>query len=235
MKNEKGLISISVILPCYQEAENLEQLIPRITKTLQSKNIAFEVIIVDTEMPMDETPLISKALGAIYVNRINGNSYGNAIRTGIMKASGESLVFMDADGSHSPEFILNLLSFIDSHDVVIASRYIESGGTQNSIALEGMSRVLNWTYSKVLNLPCKDVSNSFRAYRAAQLKSIQLNCDNFDIVEEILVKLVRRYPKIRIKEVPFIFEMRKHGKTKRNLFLFIATYIFTLARLRLSK
>ena len=228
-------MDLSIVLPCYQEAENLELLIPRIIQTLQALNITFEIIVVDTEEAMDETPAISKKFNVIYVNRANGNSYGNAIRTGIATAKGHHILFMDADGSHPPEFIPRLLEFSNEYDVVIASRYIASGGTKNSLALESMSRILNWSYAIVLNIPCKDVSNSFRVYRGDKLQSLQLNCDNFDIVEEILVKLVRKYHVIRFKEVPFVFEMRQFGKTKRNLFLFILTYIYTLMRLRFSK
>jgi dolichol-phosphate mannosyltransferase len=235
LQSNKKLIDLSIILPCYQEAENLELLIPRIIQTLEVQNIEFEIIIVDTEKAMDETPSISQKFKTIYVNRAHGNSYGNAIRTGIATARGGNILFMDADGSHPPEFIPQLLEFSHEYDVVIASRYIASGGTKNSFALESMSRILNWSYAIVLNIPCKDVSNSFRVYKGDKLKSLSLNCDNFDIVEEILVKLVRKYNVIRFKEVPFVFEMRQFGKTKRNLFLFILTYIYTLMRLRLSK
>ena len=228
-------MNLSVILPCYEEASNLELLIPRILQTLPCHVLNFEIIVVDTENPKDKTPLICKQFGVIYVNRINGNCYGNALRTGIAIAKGSNIIFMDADGSHSPEFIPKLLEFADDHDVVIASRYIPFGGTKNSLILERMSRVLNWSYGYILNIPCKDISNSFKLYRADKLKSLKLNCNNFDIVEEILVQLVRKYDSIKFKEVPFVFEMRKFGKTKRSLFIFIMGYIFTLIRLRFSK
>jgi dolichol-phosphate mannosyltransferase len=96
-----------------------------------------------------------------------------------------------------------------------------------------MSRVLNISYSLVLNLRCKDVSNSFKVYRADWLKRLSLRCANFDIVEEILFKLVRQHPRARIKEVPFSFKKRMFGETKRNLVTFMLTYLFTIIRLRL--
>jgi dolichol-phosphate mannosyltransferase len=76
------------------------------------------------------------------------------------------------------------------------------------------------------------VSNSYRLYRALQLRSLTLKCDNFDVVEEILFKLSRQYRGLRIREVPFTFKQRMFGKTKRNLVLFILTYVYTLIRLR---
>jgi dolichol-phosphate mannosyltransferase len=141
---------------------------------------------------------------------------------------------MDADGSHAPEFIHNLWAERGKYDIVIASRYVEGGYTENSAPLRLMSRVLNWTYSLILNLPYKDVSNSFKLYRGSLLKGLKLRCDNFDIVEEILYKIVRLNPGLPVKEIPFSFKKRMFGETKRSLLLFIFTYLVTMIRLRLT-
>jgi dolichol-phosphate mannosyltransferase len=87
----------------------------------------------------------------------------------------------------------------------------------------------------VLGLKCADVSNSFRLYRGDELRALQLECDNFDIVEEILVKLFFSRPGYRLKEVPFVFEQRRAGKTKRKLLVFAIGYIGTLVRLHRLK
>ena len=78
------------------------------------------------------------------------------------------------------------------------------------------------------------MSNSFKLYRTADLKRLRLRCRNFDIIEEILFKLRRKNPALRIREVPFTFKQRMFGSTKRNLVLFIVTYVLTMLRLRLS-
>jgi len=82
-------------------------------------------------------------------------------------------------------------------------------------------------------LPCKDVSNSYKIYHKNQLKSINLTCNNFDIVEEIIFKLYRSKKIFKIKEVPYAFQKRMFGKTKRNLFMFVITYVYTIVKLRL--
>jgi dolichol-phosphate mannosyltransferase len=82
-----------------------------------------------------------------------------------------------------------------------------------------------------LQLNCYDVSNSFRLYRGAELRALRLECDNFDIVEEILVKLNAGDRPLRLKEVPFTFETRKEGKTKRDLVSFALGYLETLYKL----
>lgn len=228
----KSEFELSVVLPAYQEEENLRNLLPRLLETLRSMGISSEVLVIDTLDPMDMTKEVSQQNGVRYINRRGGNYFGCAVRTGIEEANGHYVLFMDADGSHPPEFIPELFCFADMYDVVIASRYVGKGNTENSFALILMSKILNWTYSMVLNLPCRDVSNSYKIYRSEQLKSLKLTCNNFDIVEEVLFKLRRKYPLVEFKEVPFVFKRRMFGETKRNLFAFILTYLFTIIRLR---
>jgi len=225
-------LDLSVVLPAYQEEENLRFLLPRLLKTLKSMDLSYEVLVIDTINPIDMTKEVCEINQVRYLNRGVDNYFGSAVRTGIKEANGKYIIFMDADGSHPPEFIPKLFCFAEKYDVVIASRYVDKGRTENSLALIVMSRIVNWTFSIILNLPCKDVSNSFKVYRGDQLKNIKLTCNNFDIVEEILFKLRRAHPLMRFKEVPFVFKKRMFGETKRNLFLFIITYIFTIMKLR---
>ena len=224
---------LSIVLPAYNEANNLKELLPEIFSNLS--NINFEVIVVDTIEDLDNTQEICDESGALYVKRKLSNSFGEAVRTGIKETTGDVVIFMDADGSHEPKFILSLLDYIDDYDVVIASRYIKDGYSDNSFLLRFMSKILNFTYAFILDIPCKDVSNSFKAYRAEDLKKLDLYCENFDIVEEILYKICKSKMEIRIKEIPSTFQKRLYGKTKRNLFYFILTYLVTIIKLRLSK
>ncbi|MFA7653847.1 MAG: glycosyltransferase [Candidatus Magasanikbacteria bacterium] len=228
-------IQLSVVVPAYKEAENLGIILPRLVGVLSKVEPSYEVLVIDTMLPMDNTAHVCSDIpgNILYRNRDCGNNYGDAVRTGIKYARGRYIIFMDGDGSHDPEFIANLYSCRDSNDVVIASRYITGGSTENSRATVFMSLVVNFIYSKVLNLSCKDVSNSFKLYHAADLKLVNLDSSHFDIIEELLFKLKRVNNNIIIKEIPFNFKGRIRGKTKRNLFVFMITYIFTLIRLRL--
>ncbi len=228
-------IDLSIVLPAYEEEKNLEVLIPRLLKVISDLGVNAEVLVVDTQSPMDKTNELCEQYGVRHIERDGGNYFGCAVRTGIAKANGRHLLFMDADGSHPPEFIKELYYFANDFDVVIASRYVDKGDTENSLPLILMSRIVNWTFSIVLNLPCKDVSNSFKIYRTEHLKEIKLTCNNFDIVEEILFKLKRKNPKIKFKEVAFIFKKRMFGETKRNLLIFIITYVFTIIKLRFKR
>lgn len=224
----------SIVLPAYLEEENLRILLPRIQDVQRSLPGTSEVLVIDTVQPLDHTKGVCEELDVRYLPRAPGNTFGDAIRTGIREAQGEWILFMDADGSSTPEFIPSLVEQTPKFDVVIASRYVEGGYTENSPALIWMSRILNFSYSLILNLKCKDVSINFKIYRAELLKELKLSCQNFDIIEEILFKISRKNKKLKIKEVPFSFKKRMFGETKRNLVVFIATYIFTMIKLRFS-
>jgi dolichol-phosphate mannosyltransferase len=228
-------LELSVIIPAYLEEENLRVILPRLSKVLHDLNAPYEVLVIDTMQSMDNTPLVCKENGAVYINRENGNYYGDAVRTGIRRSKGEYILTMDSDGSHPPEFIPKLYEYAKDFDVVIASRYIKGGYTENNKLLILMSLIVNWIYSLVLNIKCKDVSNSFRIYNADLLKGLDLYCNNFDIIEEILFKISRKYDGLKIKEVPFTFKQRMFGKTKRNLISYIFSYAFSLLRLRFGK
>lgn len=224
---------LSVVLPAFREEENLRLLLPRIHAAVRSLPIAAEVLVVDTVAPLDATPEVCAREGIRYLNRGPTNAYADAVRTGIAAARGQWILFMDADGSHAPELIPTLFARRADADVVIASRYVDGGHTENSRVLVLMSWVVNACYRFVLGLRVKDVSNSFKLYRADWLRSLELRCDNFDVIEEILYKLRVVY-RARMLEVPATFRKRMFGETKRNLVAFMLSYVATLVRLRFS-
>jgi dolichol-phosphate mannosyltransferase len=225
-------IKISVVIPSYQEEENLRVLLPRIIEQLIILDEPWEVVVVDTMIPLDATKDVCDKNQVRYATRQGGENYGDAVRTCIKEAQGDFVIFMDADGSHSPNWISKLYIHRNTYDVVVASRYVEKGYTENTWILVMMSKILNITYRVILNINCNDVSNSFRLYHREQIQKLVLKSNHFDIVEEILVKLNRHNHLLSIHEVPFTFKQRMYGRTKRNLFLFMLTYLYTLIKLR---
>jgi dolichol-phosphate mannosyltransferase len=225
-------IDLSVVLPAYLEEENLRLLLPRLTRTVELLGIRWEVVVVETMQPMDKTADVCIENGCTCIARKGGNSFGDAVRTGIRNSRGERVLFMDADGSHPPEFIEELWRHRGNADVIIASRYTPGGVTENSWSLVLMSRALNLSYSWLLGLNCCDVSNSFKLYPGDSLRALRLECSNFDIVEEILCRLVHGKPPATVKEIPATFKNRMFGDTKRNLVVFVASYLYTILRLR---
>jgi len=229
-------MSVSVILPSYKEAENLIELLPEIKKVLSCINQPYEILVVDTMTKTDKTEEICQRNDCTYINRENGNKYGDAIRTGISKAANAYTVIMDADGSHNPNDIIKFYTEMEKgYDLVIGSRYIQGGNSQNSVILKLMSYFLNITYRVFFGLKVKDISNSFRMYKTEQLNALSLECNDFDIVEEIIIKLSKNISCFRILEVPVFFDKRKFGESKRDLFKFIFSYVKTIEKLTKMK
>jgi dolichol-phosphate mannosyltransferase len=225
-------LELSILIPAYLEEENLRILLPRIKKIVGDLAISYEVIVVDTISPLDNTELVCQDHAVMYINRENGNKYGDAVRSAIKYGKGRYFLFMDADGSHSPEFIKTMYSGLMGNDVIIASRYVDGGRSDNRKILIFMSWCVNAMYTWFFGLKCKDVSNSFKIYKGDLLREISLKCNNFDVVEEILIKLKRNNKTLKIKEIPYTFKERMFGHTKRNLVAYVFSYVFTLLKLK---
>lgn len=220
-------LELSFVMPAYREAGALDRLLPALASAAAELTPAFEIIVVDAQTPDDNTEEVCRRHSIRYVRRRGGSLYGDAVRSGIQEARGNYVILMDADGSHSPAYVRRLWEQRENHDVVIGSRYVEGGHTENPAILIFLSWVVNVVFRVVFRLQCKDVSNSFRLYRAEHIKPLRLRCHNFDVVEELLILLADK----RIIEVPVTFETRKAGESKRNLVLFAISYFWTLGRL----
>ena len=223
---------LTIIIPSLNESDNLKRLIPEIKSEI-GKKFTYEIFIIDGINKDNKTFKITKKNSIRYLNRISNNDYGNAVRLGIKKSTGKYILFMDGDYSHNPKFILKLYEN-KLYDVVIASRYVPGGKTDNSLLSETLSRFLNKFYNIILNLELEDVSNSFKLYNTKMIKRLHLSCNHFDIIEEIIFKLKKNNDKIKFLEVPYHFKQRKFGKSKRNFFIIIA-YLFSILKLRLFK
>jgi dolichol-phosphate mannosyltransferase len=225
-------VELSITIPAYREAENLAMMLPSIKEAAAALTPHYEVLIVDTQEPMDDTAAICAANGVRHMYRTGGNSYGDAQRTIIANARGKYMLNMDADGSHNPSYFASMWAERERYDIVIGSRYAKGGHTENPAILIAMSYALNVVFRVVFSIKAKDVTNSFRLYNRSILTPLKLESDDFDILEEILIKVVLRNPPARIGEVPVTFARRKAGESKRKLVQFAFGYLKTLKRMR---
>ncbi len=225
-------VELTVSIAAYREAENLSLMLPSIKAAAAALTARYEVLVVDTQEPMDDTQAVCAAHGVRHIRRAGGNSYGDATRTILREARGTYLLNMDADGSHSPEYFAAMWAERERNDITIGSRYAPGGHTENPAVLIWMSYVLNLTFRIAFSIRAKDVTNSFRLYRTSILRPLRLESNDFDILEEILIKLSVRDPSLRLGEVPVTFARRKAGESKRKLAQFAFGYLKTLRRLR---
>jgi len=229
---------IEINIPALDEYENLQLLIPQILKEIaQHDHLTFRVkVIVRNDEPQHTLDLLDN-FNVEGIRRQPDNSFGSAISTGLATISNLSkfVIFMDADGSHQPSSIIKLVNQAKQSgaDIVIASRYIDGGKTDNSMILKLMSKTLNKIFGLILGIGCKDVSTNFKIYKSDLIRDIKLSCKNFDVVEELLLKVkVKSGPNFTFVEIPDHFQQRKFGKSKRQLTVFIVSYIATLVKLR---
>ena len=224
---------ISTVLLAYTEEENLRVLMPRIKDALNSTGEEYEIIVIDTKEPLDNTKGLCEEEGALYFNQ-EEPGFGGAYRKGISVIRGDKMLVLDSDGSHDPKYIPAMYSrFVEGYDVVIGSRYTKGGSTSDAKSSQVMSAILNFIFRLFLGIKAKDMSTNFRIYDTSTFKDIKLRCVNYDVLEEILLEMKLKKGKqgFRIAEVPIAFNKRIYGESKRRLIPFIMSYIGTLARL----
>lgn len=224
-------MDISIILPCYNEEENLKILLPRLHKILSTLKIRYELIAVDSKHSDDNSESVCINNKSKYIKQ-TGTGYADAFRTGVEKSEYELILVVDADNSQDIEKIPDMYNaIINGADVVIGSRYVKGGSTEDPFISVVMSALLNFTYRIFLGFKEKDVSTDFRIYKKYMIKSIDTESDNFDVIEEVLFKLKEKYPSLKIVEVPINYRQREKGTSKRRLFEFIRGYIKLLFKL----
>lgn len=221
------------MLLAYKEEENLRVLFPKLKEALEQTGEEYEFNVIDTKEPLDHTKELCEEWGANYYNQ-EEPGFGGAYRKGIQVANMDKLLALDSDGSHDPTCIPAIYEkFMEGYDVVIGSRYVKGGYTADAKSSQIMSWMLNTAYRLVLGISAKDISTNFRIYHTEQLKNITLTCVNYDVLEEILlkIKLLVGKKEFSIAESPISFQKRLYGESKRRLIPFIISYIKTLFRL----
>ena len=120
---------------------------------------------------------------------------------------------MDADCSHRPIFIEEFWRQRHAAEMLIASRYVAGGQADMGVVRRLLSHVLNRTYARALSLDLRDLSSGFRLYRRAVLNNLTVTARDFDILQEILLRVHAQG--WRIREVPFHYTARGAGRSLR--------------------
>ncbi len=209
---------ISIIVPTFREADNIPELTSRIDSSLKNTQYKYEIIIVDdnsqdgidrkVEELQKQYPLKLKI-------RFTEKGLSSAVIAGFEMASGDIYLVMDADLSHPPEKIPDMIDKIakEGFDFVIGSRFVKGGSAEHF----NIFRIMNALVSRIIARPftsVKDPMAGFFAFRGSLLKKeIPLNPLGFKIGLELIVKLD---PK-KITEIPIQFQERLYGESKLTL------------------
>ncbi len=213
---------VIVVIPTYNEAPNLPLLVPRVLE--QDERI--EILVVDDDSP-DGTGKLADELAQrnprLHVlHRSSKQGLGEAYRAGLARAlelGADVVIQMDADFSHPPDELPRMLTEIESHDVVLGSRYLK-GITVVNWPIERilLSYFGNWYARKVTGLPISDTTGGFRCIRRSMLQQIgfeRIRSDGYAFQIEMNYRIVKHGA--RIKELPFFFVDRTRGTSKLGL------------------
>jgi len=219
-----GEKKVAVLIPTYNERSNITELIPRIEDVFKRNKINGHIIIVDDSSPdgtADVAEDYAKQYGNITVIRRPeklglGAAYLDAFKVALASKM-DVIVEMDADLSHNPEYLPNFLSKIEEgYDVVVGSRYIQGGGTENwPLKRRIISRGASWVARNLLGLRVEDVTSGYRAFTSNALKNLDLasiKSSGYAFQAEVLYHCKERG--IKMGETPIVFVDRKFGKSK---------------------
>jgi len=206
----------------YNERDNLAPLVAQIHERIPQA----DVLVIDDHSP-DGTGELADELRAkdprVHVlHRAGKLGLGTAILAAMRYAMAHGydyLLNLDADFSHPPRYLPSLIAGMADHDLMIGSRYVPGGGTQNwPWKRELMSRGVNLFVRAFLRLPVKDASGGFRCYPVAALRKADLDhlpSHGYSFQQEVLFRCWQ--VGARVGELPIVFENRRAGASKVNL------------------
>ena len=212
-----------LILPTFNEAENIEPLVRAVLPQLEAAGVPHTVLIVDDSSP-DGTGEIADRLAAELepvrvLHRPRKEGLGRAYLAGFGVAldEGADLVLeMDSDFSHDPADLPRLIAAAQEADLVLGSRYVEGGGVENwGLVRRTLSRGGSWYARTVLRVPVRDLTGGFKCFRREVLEALALHdvhADGYGFQIELTYRTIKAG--FKVLELPITFRERRMGNSK---------------------
>jgi len=226
-----------VIIPTYNEAENIINLIRKINSLGVSD---LDVLVIDDNSP-DNTSGVVKNLQERYRNlflkkRPKKLGLASAYREGFVFALGkgyQAVAQMDADFSHSPEKLESLFQTLEKKDLAVGSRYIRGGEIENwGFFRKTISYFANLYSRVILKAPIKDLTGGFNAWRAGLLQEIPLEkINSIGYVFQVELKYWALKKGCSFQEIPIVFKERREGNSKFKIGIIIEAF-YKIVKLR---
>jgi len=206
---------VSVVIPAYNEEENIGNLLLRTNATLETIGVPYEIIVVD-DGSVDETGLTAMKYKATVLSNGNNRGKGYALKKGMRNANGSVLITMDADGSHQPEDIPKLLvPLLNGADIVLGSRFI---GKQEQYSTKKLHVFGNKLFNLLILLLTRrritDSQTGFRAYKKKIIEEIEITSNGYEVDTELIVKTLKNG--YMVHEESITSERRKKGSSYLN-------------------
>jgi ubiquinone/menaquinone biosynthesis C-methylase UbiE len=195
------LADLSIIIPRITSAAHAVQLIEQIPHACARlpEGTSWEVVAC---LPPQGNPAVAAALESMPSKVVqSAGGYGDSLRAAVAESGGKWLLTMETGLAHSPFIIPELFARRREHDVLIASRFIGTGYDNGFWLRRTATRCANWLMSKVLDLPARDLSSSFRLYRRRVFEEAAPRRSGFDSLLEVLVRAYAAG--FKVGEIPF--------------------------------
>ena len=202
-------VDVSIIIPAYNEAETIKDVIEKIRKI----DSDFEIIVVN-DGSTDRTGDEARDSGVIVYTHPYNMGNGASIKSGIRIASGDILVFIDGDGQHDPENIARMLQYFPDYDMVVGAR---SKKSQVSLFRGIGNRILNWLAGYVAKFKVQDLTSGFRAVKAEIANSLLYLLPNTYSYPTTMTLGVLRNGR-SLKYLPVKAQKRRKGKSNISFF-----------------
>ena len=229
-------MKLSIIIPCYNEEEGIENLSLQLSPVLRklSEEWDLELIFVDDGSKDRTNELLRENFTQDYVKIIKhdvNKNLGAAMRTGFTNCTGDVVVTMDSDCTYSPETVLDMLNLMQGDvDVVTASPYHPHGKVQNVPEYRlFLSKSISALYRLVTGSKIHTFTALFRAQKKEVIDNIKFESHNFlATAEQLIYALQKGY---KVKEFPTTLNVRQYGVSKMKLFLVIKSHFKFLLKL----
>ena len=216
-----NLLTLSIIIPSYNEAKTILLLLDKIFKVRLIQNIKMELIIIDDGSSDNTQDLVNSYIQKspekfikFIVHDVNKGK-GSAIRSGIKLVTGDFVIIQDGDLECEPEdYNMLLREIIDKElNVIYGSRFLRKENKHLSRWFYIGGKVITYTANILYNQNLTDEAACYKMFRTEFLKSIPLKCKGFEFCPEVTAKVAKR--RIKIKEVPVHFYPRTRNEGKK--------------------
>lgn len=229
-------VALSVVIPSLNEEDNIGVVVRGCRRVCEALGVRHEILVVDGGS-QDATAKRAEEAGAQVIVQ-SRPGYGAALREAFARARGRYVATMDSDLSHPPDVLRLLYRHRERADLLIASRYVRGGLAIMPRYRHYLSVVLNQVFSRVLDIPLRDLSSGFRLYRRSMLERLGAagggrpgaGHDDFSFLQEILVAAYSQG--FQVQEVPFHYFPRAAGRSKARIVEFGLSYLRLLRKSR---
>ncbi len=231
----RNTLLYSILVPAYNESENVSSVIEQFATRLRTEQIPFELVVVN-DNSTDDTPAVVEAMKADYpeillVHNAPPGGLGRAIRCGLEHYTGEAVAIIMADLSDSPEDAVRCYRKLEEgYDCAFGSRFMKGSSVTHYPPLKlVIQRMVNNLIRVMFMTRHNDMTNAFKAYRRHVIDAITpLHAAHFNItIEMSLSALIRRF---RIAQIPISWSGRTWGSSKLKLRAMGRRYLATLLK-----